>query len=250
MDLSKYKKPPKELNLKDIVIFENDNYIAINKPPYIASLDERTFDKHISIISLAREAYGDIQLCHRLDKETSGVLMLAKNPDAYRHLAMQFEARSVSKEYHAVVNGQHELDSVSVFLPIAINKGSTSVRIDKLKGRVAETLFFTERIYRQHTLVRCYPISGRMHQIRVHAMCLEAPIVCDETYGGAPIFLSKIKRNFNLKQDTEELPLIKRVGLHAHIIKFEDIDGTLLEIKAPYPKDFAVLIKQLEKFAR
>jgi 23S rRNA pseudouridine955/2504/2580 synthase len=87
-----------------------------------------------------------------------------------------------------------------------------------------------------------------MHQIRIHLSCLKAPIVCDETYGGKMIFLSDLKRKFNLKKDTEELPLIKRVALHAFSIGFHLLNGDKKRIEAPYPKDFAVLVKQLQKF--
>jgi 23S rRNA pseudouridine955/2504/2580 synthase len=249
LDLSRFKKAPKKLDIKELVIFENDQYIVINKPPFVPSLDERTADKSLSILRLAREAYGDIQLCHRLDKETSGALVLAKTPEAYRHLAMQFEHREVQKEYHAVVNGAHGFDSISVFLPIAVVKDGTAVRIDRQRGKVAETVFFTLNKFHRHTLVRCVPITGRMHQIRVHLQCLSAPIVCDPTYGGDYIYLSQIKRKFNLKDETEELPLIKRVALHAHSIHFRDIDETLLSITAPYPNDFEVLVNQLLKFS-
>jgi len=247
MDLSTYKKAPKSIDFNELIIFENQNYVVINKPAFVPSLDERTADKSLSILRLAREKYGDIQLCHRLDKETSGALVLAKNPDAYRNLAMQFEHREVQKEYHAVVNGVHDFDSISVFLPIAPLKDGTAVRIDKLKGKIAETIFFTIQKFSRHTLLRCIPITGRMHQIRVHLQCLKAPIVCDTTYGGDLIFLSQIKRKFNLKSDTEELPLIKRVALHAHTIKFKDLDGEILEITAPYAHDMQVLINQLMK---
>lgn len=250
MDLSRFKKPPKNLVFTDLVIFENDNYVIINKPPFVPSLDERTADRSLSILKLAREAFGDIQLCHRLDKETSGALVLAKNPEAYRNLAMQFEHREVQKEYHAVVNGLHDLDSISVFLPIAPLKDGTAVRIDKLRGKLAETLFFTIKKYTRHTLVKCMPITGRMHQIRVHLQCLKAPIVCDPTYGGEMVYLSDIKRKFNLKNETEELPLMKRVALHAHTIKFLDVNGEKIEATAEYPNDFQVLVNQLEKFAR
>ncbi len=247
MDLSKFKKPPKNISFTDYIVFENENYVVINKPPFVASMQERTADRDQSILRLAREAYGDIQLCHRLDKETSGALVLAKNPEAYRNLAMQFEHREVQKEYHAVVNGVHDFDSVSVFLPIAVIKDGTAVRIDKAKGKLAETVFFTIQRFSKHTLVRCVPITGRMHQIRVHLQCLQAPIVCDPTYGGDYIFLSQIKRKFNLKSETEELPLIKRVALHAHSIHFKDLDGQILSITAPYANDFEVLVNQLVK---
>ena len=87
-----------------------------------------------------------------------------------------------------------------------------------------------------------------MHQIRIHLTCLKAPIVCDETYGGKMIYLSELKKKgFNLKQETEELPLIKRVALHAYSLKFTLLNGEEIQIIAPYPKDFDVLVKQLEK---
>lgn len=250
MDLTGYKKPPKKLELKDSIVFENENYVVINKPPFVASLDERTPDKSVSILRLAREMYDDVQLCHRLDKETSGALVMAKNPEAYRNLAMQFEHREVEKEYHAVVNGVHDFDSISVFLPIAPIKDGTAVRIDKQKGKIAETVFFTLKSYPRHTLVKCIPITGRMHQIRVHLQCLKAPIVCDPTYGGEDIYLSQLKKKFNLKNNTEELPLIKRVALHAHSIRFLDVDGQLIDVTAPYARDFEVLVKQLDKLMK
>ncbi len=249
MDLSVYKKPPKNLDFNDLIVFEDSDFVLINKPPFISSLPERTADKAISIQQMAKAAYDDIQLCHRLDKETSGIMILAKNSEAYRHVAIQFESREIKKEYHAVVNGVHHLDSISVYLPIAVLKDGTAVRIDRAKGKPAETVFFTEKIYEQHTLVRCYPITGRMHQIRVHLQCLQAPIVSDPTYGGEYIYLSSLKRKFNLKLDTDELPLIKRVALHAHRIAFRHLNGQTLEIAAPYPKDFDVLVKQLDKYS-
>ncbi len=247
MDLSRFKKPPRDLDFKNLIVFENENYVVINKPPFVPSLDERTADRSLSILKMAREHYDDIQLCHRLDKETSGALVLAKNSEAYRHLSMQFEHREVQKEYHAVVNGVHDFESISVFLPIAIVKDGTAVKIDRQRGKLAETVFFTLKAFNKHTLVRCIPITGRMHQIRVHLQCLNAPIVCDPTYGGDYIFLSQLKRKFNLKQETEELPLIKRVALHAHSIHFIDLDENILEVTAPYPKDFEVLVDQLLK---
>ncbi|TAE33912.1 MAG: RNA pseudouridine synthase [Cytophagales bacterium] len=237
-----------KLKVESLIVFENDDYILINKPPYVASLDERTTDKSgVSILRLAKAYHADAQLGHRLDKETSGIMAIAKNPDAYRHLAMQFEHREVAKRYHAVVNGIHDFDGISVYLPIAPIKDGTAVRIDREKGKVAETIFNTLKAYRKHTLVECMPITGRMHQIRVHLMCLKAPIVQDATYGGDPIFLSQIKRKFNLKQDTEEQPLIQRVALHAHSLTFTQLNGDETTFEAPYPKDFDALVKQLEK---
>jgi 23S rRNA pseudouridine955/2504/2580 synthase len=237
------------LNFKDLIIFENDDYILINKPPHIASLDERQADNSQSILRLAKEYADDAQLCHRLDKETSGVLAIAKNPVAYRHLSMQFEHRQLEKRYHAVVNGTHNFEMISVYLPIAMKRDGTMVAIDRQKGKEADTIFNTMKVYRNHTLVECMPITGRMHQIRIHLVCLKAPIVCDPTYGGEMIYLSDLKRKFNLKKETEEQPLIKRVALHAHSLTFRLLNEEIIKIEAPYPKDFEVLVKQLDKFS-
>lgn len=237
------------LNFKDLIIFENDDYILINKPPHIASLDERQADMSLSILRMAKEYTNDAQLCHRLDKETSGVLAIAKNPAAYRHLSMQFEHRQVEKRYHAVVNGTHDFEMISVYLPISPKRDGTMVAIDRQKGKEADTIFNTMKVYRNHTIVECMPITGRMHQIRIHLVCLKAPIVCDTTYGGEMIYLSDLKRKFHLKKETEEQPIIKRVALHAHSLTFKLVNEEIIKIIAPYPKDFEVLVKHLDKFS-
>jgi 23S rRNA pseudouridine955/2504/2580 synthase len=236
-----------KVNFKDLILFENEDYIVINKPPHVATINERTADKSISILRMAKEYSFDAQVAHRLDKETSGVLAIAKNPEAYRHLAMQFEHREVTKRYHAVANGVHDFDSISVFLPIAPLKDGTAVKIDRQKGKAAETIFFTLKAFKKHTLIECLPITGRMHQIRVHLQCLKAPIVCDPTYGGKDIYLSELKKDYKLKQDTDELPIMHRVALHAYSLSFKLTNGDPITVEAPYPKDFGVLVKLLEK---
>jgi 23S rRNA pseudouridine955/2504/2580 synthase len=237
-----------KIDFKSLILFENDDFLIVNKPPHLATLDERTADRGGSVLRLAKDYNPDLQAAHRLDKETSGALAFAKHREAYRHLAMQFEHREVTKRYHAVVNGIHDLEGVSVYLPIMQLKNGTAVTIDRTKGKLAETIFNTLKVYRGYTLVECIPITGRMHQIRIHLSCLKAPIVNDPQYGGEPIFLSKIKRKFNLKQETEEQPLIQRVALHAHSLSFALMDGEDIRVEAPYPKDMDVLVKQLDKW--
>ena len=244
---------PKRLHMnkpdfKDLIVFEDEDYVLINKPPHVATLDERTADNPFSILRMAKAYISDAQVCHRLDKETSGILAIAKNPEAYRHLSMQFEHRQVVKRYHAVVNGIHDFDSISVYLPIAQLTNGT-VKIDRQKGKEAETIFNSIRAYKLHTLVNCYPMTGRMHQIRIHLTCLKAPIVGDGQYGGAHAFLSQIKKKFNLKKDTEEQPLIQRVALHARALTFTRLNDEEITVEAPYPKDFEALVRQLEKNA-
>jgi 23S rRNA pseudouridine955/2504/2580 synthase len=231
------------IKFEDIILYEDNDYIVVNKPSDISTLDDRDATKQ-NILKLAKSYTSDAQVCHRLDKETSGILAIAKNPEAYRHLSMQFEHREVVKIYHAVVMGIQKMDHVMVDLPILALKDGV-VKIDKANGKEAATIFNTLDIYNHYSLVACFPITGRMHQIRIHLSKIGSPIVSDEQYGGKNIFLSSIKKKFNLKKDTEELPLIKRVALHARSLTFKLLDGTEKMVEAPYPKDFAVLVKQL-----
>lgn len=235
----------KKVDFKSLIVFENEDYILINKPPHISSLDDR--NDPVNINKLAKEYFTDSHVAHRLDKETSGILAIAKSNDAYRNIAMQFEHRQVRKVYHAVVDGIHEMDGIDVYLPILPLKNGT-VKIDKQIGKEAETIFYSIKAYKKHTLVECQPLTGRMHQIRIHLACLKAPIACDEKYGGKPVFLSELKKKYNLKEDKEEFPIIQRVALHAVSLRFKLMNEEELEVEAPYPKDFGVLIKQLEKY--
>jgi len=236
----------KKNDFTDLIIFENDDFFLINKPPHTATLDERHEDKGQSMLRRAKVYWPDAQVGHRLDTETSGVLIFAKHPDAYRHISMQFEHREVTKIYHAVVGGIHDFQGVMVNLPILTLKIGV-VKIDKSEGKLSETVFNTKEIYKSHTLVECMPLTGRMHQIRIHLKCLEAPIVMDELYGGPKIFLSDIKRKFKLAKETEEQPLISRAALHARALNFALMNGERQMVEAPYPKDMEALITQLEK---
>lgn len=238
----------KTVKFQDLILFEDDDYILINKPSDISSLDERTSNA-ANINGLAKAYWPDAQVCHRLDKETSGILAIAKNSEAYRNLAMQFEHREVTKTYHAVIDGIHEFKDLRVNQPIFSISGGGLVKIDKEKGKPAETFFTTKRVFNKHSLIECKPVTGRMHQIRVHLSYIKSPITGDLQYGGKYVYLSEIKKKFNLKMETEELPIIKRVALHAYSLKFTGLKGDLLEIIAPYPKDFGVLIKQLERYS-
>lgn len=234
-------------NFKDLIIFENDDYIIVNKPPFVASLDERSAAGEVNILRLAKQYSADAQVCHRLDKETSGAIVIAKNPEAYRNLAMQFERRKVKKVYHAVVDGQFQFDELFVDLPI-LNDGNKNVTIDRIEGKRAETYFNTIKHYKHYTLVECKPVTGRMHQIRIHLATQRAAISGDHMYKGKPVFLSAIKRGYRIAKNEEEQPIMKRFALHAKEITFKGLDEQEITVEAAYPKDFATLIKLLDKF--
>jgi RluA family pseudouridine synthase len=231
------------IKFEELILFEDADFILVNKPPFLSTLEDR--NEKINLLRLAKTYAADAQVCHRLDKDTSGVLAIAKNPEAYRHLSMQFENRQVVKLYHALVDGIHNFDETKVDQPI-LKQPDGMAKISKREGRPAVTYFTSIKSFRHHTLVACKPVTGRMHQIRLHISHLGAPITGDELYGGKPFFLSQVKKKFNLKKETEEEPLIKRMALHAFSLEFKDLAETTKTIEAPYPKDMQVLVRQLE----
>lgn len=231
-------------SLNPLIIKETEDYIFINKPPFVSTLADR--NDPITILSLVKKYNEDYQICHRLDKETSGVLLVAKNAEAYRNASMQFEHRQVEKIYTAIVDGLHQFQDEEVDLPLHTT-ASGYVKISHRKGKNAKTIFNTIETFKKHTLIACRPETGRMHQIRVHLASLQASITGDETYGGKPLYLSSFKRNFVRGKEKEEQPIIRRFALHAVSISFTDLKGQGISVEAPYPKDIDVALKQLRK---
>jgi len=227
------------------IVFEDSNLIIINKPAGISSLDERNSDAQ-SILSYARKYATDAQLCHRLDKETSGALVIAKNPEAYREMSILFENRQVTKNYHAVIEGRLEVKNKSVILPLSVTRNGLA-KVDMKEGKQAETIFTTLAMSDHFSLMQCSPVTGRLHQIRIHLSSQHFPIMADTSYGAHLPYLSRLKRDFHFSKWSNEEPMIKRVALHAYSILFTFGDKKI-EAVAPYPKDIEVLLKLLTKY--
>ncbi len=236
----------KKIEFDKLIIKEDEDYVVINKPYGISTLEDRA--SNTNILKLAREYNPVLQVCHRLDKETSGILVLAKNEIAYKHLNKQFADRSVNKIYHAVVHGTNTLEYIMFSAPIkALNSGL--VKIDTVSGKESHTVFNTLEVFKFHSLMECNPVTGRTHQIRVHLSAMERPIVGDVSYGGQPFFLSQYKPKYNIGKYEEERPLMDRVALHSYSIKFKNPDGDTLYIEAEYPKDIHAILRQMQKFS-
>lgn len=233
---------------KDWVLHEDDDYIVVNKPSGISSLKERGNEESTNLLELARAYDPNAFLCHRLDKLTSGIMLIAKSDGALRHASMQFQNREVKKTYHAIVQGVIPFETKIVDLPIHVDERKRKVKIDKNIGKKSITHFKKLKIYRAYSLVECKLETGRMHQIRIHLSHLGYPIIGDHLYGGNDLFLSDIKHKFNYNRTGEEQPLIHRFPLHALDLEFRHLDGNWMSFTAPYPKDILVLIKQLEKY--
>lgn len=231
--------------LQDLIIYEDDHLIVVNKPPFISSLDEREGGE-INILRLAKQYHDDAQICHRLDKETSGAMIIAKDPETYRFVSMQFEHRQVKKVYHAIVDGTHVFNELFIELPI-LNVGKGNVTISRVEGKRAETYFQSLVYFKHYTLIEARPVTGRMHQIRIHLATQRASISGDDMYGGKPVFLSQIKRGYRLAKDEVEQPIMKRFALHSREVTFKISENETETFTAEYPKDFGVLLKLLEK---
>lgn len=237
-------KPTKRINFQDLILYQDDNYTLVNKPPHLSSLEDR--NDPVNLLMLAKKQNENSQVGHRLDKETSGVVVIANHNDAYKHFADQLQNREVKKVYHAVLDGLHKFRDFEADEPLY--SSSNKSRVDFRQGKPSLTLIETLEIFKKHTLIKCFPVTGRMHQIRAHLAHHNATIVHDQFYGGETSYLSQLKKNFNQKKWEDERPMIERVALHASAIAFKNLDGSILEMDAPYPKDFEVLLKLLRKY--
>lgn len=236
----------KKLEINDLILFENADILAINKPHGISSLEDRA--ENTNILSIAKSLFPDIQVCHRLDKNTSGVMVFAKNPNAYRHLSLQFQNRDIEKVYHAVVHGQTNFKNHLIDLPLLVRNHGI-VKWDIKSGKKSNTFFTTLQNFKAYSFVECKPVTGRRHQIRVHLKYDKHPIIADTNYDGELVYLSHIKNKYKQSQKIEK-PLINRMALHAFSISFKTLEGKVEKIVAPYPKDYFVLLKQLEKYGK
>lgn len=233
------------------IIFENDSFIAVNKPSGLLSIPDR-FGKDPSLKGYLQQKFGKIYTIHRLDKDTSGLIVFAKDEETHKYLSQLFEGREVEKIYQGFVNGVLMTKEGTIDVPIMEHPGKTVLMMAHKKGRASVTDYRVMEEFRLYSLVQFQIHTGRTHQIRVHANYVGHPIVCDELYGdGKPVLLSSLKKNFKLsKKEEEERPILNRLGLHSFRLSFKGIDGTPYDLEAPLPKDFRALLQQLRKLAK
>jgi|YelNatPaOPRAMG01_1025707.scaffolds.fasta_scaffold00358_36 23S rRNA pseudouridine1911/1915/1917 synthase len=238
------------------VIFEDDSILAIDKPPNFLVLPDR-FDKTLpNLYNILRDVFGQIFIVHRIDKETSGIILFAKTPEAHAFLNAQFEQRTVSKTYKAIVIGTPKEKLGKIDLPLSGSKRNPGVmKIDRRHGKQSVTLYEVLEEFHGFALLRIKPESGRTHQIRVHLRAAGLPILCDKIYGdGSPFYLSSVKPRYYSQKDElgnyiQEKPVLARTALHAESITLSHpTTGNFLTLSAPIPKDMRSVINYLRKF--
>jgi 23S rRNA pseudouridine1911/1915/1917 synthase len=231
------------------ILFENEAFIVIDKPAGFLSIPDRE-GKEPSLKSWLREKYGNIFTVHRLDRETSGVIVFAKDEVTHKYLSGIFENREVEKQYQGIVVGMLPKQQDSIDLPLLEHPTRPGVMVVNRRGKASLTGYEVLEELGAYSLVQFRIHTGRTHQIRVHMQALGHPIACDELYGdGRPVYLSGIKRNYKLSRDQEEeRPIVSRLALHSQLLRFTDAAGVVHVFEAPLPKDMRALLQQLRKW--
>jgi 23S rRNA pseudouridine955/2504/2580 synthase/23S rRNA pseudouridine1911/1915/1917 synthase len=231
------------------IIYDDDNLVAVNKPSGLLSIPDRFDAKIPSLKQILAEKYGEIFVVHRIDRDTSGIILFARNEESHRYYSMAFEEHKISKKYLGLVHGTPAPSSGTIDRPIAHHPVIKGKMVVHKNGKPSVTHYKTLDSFGLHSIVEFEIETGRTHQIRVHMQDKGNPIACDPMYGTSePIFLSRIKRNFKLSKNQEaEIPLLNRLALHAHSLEFKTPGGNMVKLEAELFKDMQATLSQLRK---
>ncbi len=249
-----------------LVIFEDDTLIAFDKPSGMLVAPDRWDKKRENLMGLVHDKMGhDVANVHRIDADTSGLLLCTKNKAALDYVSGQFQSKTVGKIYHAICVG---LPAPELFEPneemphlppnaffvgrdlIEDEANLGRMRTIRKNGKASQTIVRVLERFERFTFVECRPLTGRTHQIRVHLQFSGLPILNDPFYGDGvtTLLLSQLKRGY--KGRVDEKPLIARLALHASEITIKHpVTKEPFTIKTGLPNEFEVALKYLRKFA-
>ncbi len=246
------------------VLFEDEHILAFDKPANLLTSPDAVEPQRPNLITLLHEGIQHgatwakqrgleyLMNAHRPDAETSGVILLAKNKPALVALANLFGSNKPLKKYLALARGVPETDKFEVTAALAPHPVLVgSMRADFREGKKSETRFEVVEKFSRWTLLNCFPLTDRTHQIRVHLKHVQLPVVGDVLYGGKALFLSRLKTEYRLKPGAEERPLISRAALHLEQLTFtHPVTNETVVITAPLAKDLNVALKYLRRYAK
>jgi RluA family pseudouridine synthase len=209
------------------IIYKDEHILVIDKPAGIPVLPDGWEQDAPYLVKMLEEEYGKLWVVHRLDKGTSGVMIFARDAESHRALNTQFENHEAMKTYHAIVEGNPKWDEKVTKFPLRANVGKKHrTAVDDKNGKPAETHFRVIKRYQEAALVEAKPMTGRTHQIRVHAYALGHPLVGDVLYSA------------------QETHLITRPALHAQSLSFvHPVTNERMRLAAPHPADFENALK-------
>ncbi len=232
-------------------LFEDQHFISVDKPSGVLSIPSRSGEGE-DIYTYLQKTHQNLKLVHRIDRDTSGVLIFAKTEEAQRELSILFEHHNIFKEYLAIVSGTPKQDegTLETYIDEQPNlKGSYRVAYQG-KGKKAITHYQVAERFKRNCLLSYQIETGRTHQIRVHSAFLGCPLAFDPLYNpNSGVFVSQLKRNYKLT-DENERSAIQRLSLHAHILRFyHPFTNEVVDIKSPIPKDMVNCLEILRKYS-
>lgn len=253
--------PIRPENIPLDIIHEDESLLVINKPPYLVVHPGAGWSSGTLVHALAYHIGSLSQVAgnerpgivHRLDKNTSGVMLVAKTDAAHHKLASQFERREVQKEYNAIAYGVMEFDNDVIQYPISRHRARPDrMQVNSMHGKPAMTSYEVIERFDGFTFVRLFPKTGRTHQLRVHLAAVRYPIVADEVYARRKELLFSEIRPRNLSEgNVADYPLMRRQALHARRIDIVHPDsGERVTFEAPLAPDFARVLSMLRKHAK
>ncbi|MBI1839727.1 MAG: RluA family pseudouridine synthase [Verrucomicrobia bacterium] len=243
------------------VLFEDEHLLALSKPACLLTSPDRYDPHRPNLMRLlhdgiaaakpwaASRGLSYLSNAHRLDFETTGILLMAKSKPTLVALAALFGENRPRKTYSALVSGCPAEDRFVIDAPLGQHPTQIGLmRVDPKRGKQSRTEFEVVERFDRYSWMKCHPITGRTHQIRVHLQRAGYSICGDSLYGGEPLLLSRLKPRYELKDGRVERPLIQTVALHAEELSFDHpMTGVSVDIRAPWPKDLTVALKYLRR---
>ncbi|MBL8889997.1 MAG: RluA family pseudouridine synthase [Planctomycetaceae bacterium] len=245
------------------ILWEDDQILAINKPAgmvvhpakghWKGTLTSGLIHRFRELSSIGGATRPGI--VHRLDRETSGVILVAKTDQAHMNLVEQFQNRTVTKQYWSIVSPAPNFDQDHINLPIGkhpYQRERMAIRENHATSRPAETVFQVLERFRGFAIVQVMPKTGRTHQIRVHMAHIGCPVLCDRLYSGrASITEAMLHGGVDQAAGNDQKALLNRQALHAHKISFlHPISQAPLSIEAPLPADLLRIRDSLRQIRR
>ncbi len=252
--MSKPRAGPPEVE----VLLRGPGFAAVAKPAGFAVAAERNKPGETPLLDAIAAALASerVLVVHRLDRDTSGVLLVATEPEAHRALSLQFQRRQTDKRYLALVRGgpppsqpEGEIDAPLELDPAGGGRMRVARGERAREGKPSVTAYRVLERFRGFALLEAHPRTGRQHQIRVHFRHAGLPLAVDPLYGSPDgLYLSELKPGYKPPRDRPEPPILGRVSLHAAALGFADpASGAALRATAPPPADFERALRELRR---